>query len=43
MEVSGERVEAAGGSLPESAQGKWMTVTLPYGQLTVILAVGLTC
>ncbi|KAI9546131.1 hypothetical protein NQZ68_029366 [Dissostichus eleginoides] len=25
MEVSGERVEAAGGSLPKSAQGKWMT------------------
>lgn len=32
-----------GGSLPQSAQGKWMTVTLPSGQLTVILAVGLTC
>lgn len=38
-----ERVEEAGGSLPQSAQGKWMTVTLPSGQLTVILAVGLTC
>lgn len=45
MEVSGEWAEAAGGwgGLPKSAQGKWMTVTLPSGQLTVILAVGLTC
>lgn len=40
-----ERSQERGGwgGLPKSAQGKWMTVTLPSSQLTVILAVGLTC
>lgn len=37
------RQPQGGWVLPKSAQGKWMTVTLPSGQLTVILAVGLTC
>lgn len=43
VEVSRGPAEAAGGNLPKSAQGKCMTVTLSSGQLTVILAVGLTC
>lgn len=42
VKVSREAGVEGGGNF-KSTQGKWMTVTLPSSQLTVILAVGLTC